>query len=223
MKMPTSECAKVLKACLAQFVLVDTCGNPVTGASSKLTTKGFVSIGATAQIETGDDITLKNACGELEIDEKDDDEFKRYDLEIELVQIDPEGLSLISSARALHDADDNVKGFANGRNNDAVDFSLEVWTKVAGQACSVSGDPLWFYVAFPHVANGVLTDFTMEDGPLTLKVTAHTKDTGELWLTGPSGVLDEDDPAITTDHVIGFITDVQPPDAVCGLQAYAAA
>jgi hypothetical protein len=218
--MPTSECAKVLKACLAQFVLVDACGNPVTGASSKLTTKGFVSIGATAQVETGNDITLKNACGDLEIDERDDDEFKRYDLAIELVQIDPEGLSLLTSARALKDADMNVKGFAHGTANNAVDFSIEIWAKVAGQACSDSGQPLWFYVAFPHVYNGVLTDFTFEDGPLTFKVSAHTKGAGTLWGVGPSGVLDVGFPAIDSDHVIGFITDVQPPDAVCGLQAF---
>src|SRR5262245_53199819 len=104
--MPTTECRKVLKACLAQFVLVDVCGNPITGAeSAKLTTKGFISVGATAQIEDGEEFLQRNACGELEIAQKDDDQFKWYDLELSLLQIDPEGFTLLADgARALTDA-----------------------------------------------------------------------------------------------------------------------
>lgn len=215
-----AECRSVLKACLAQFVLVDACGDPITGASSKLTTKGFISVAATAQIEAGQEFTQKNACGEIIINERDDDQFKRYDLEILLAQIDPEGLTLLSSARTLTDGSSNVKGFANGESTSVSSFSLELWTKVAGQTCDVSGNPEWYYFAFPHVTSGMLTDFKFEDGPLQMTIKAHTKGAGASWGRGPANVLDAGSPAITTDHVIGFITSVQPPAAVCGLQAF---
>lgn len=218
-----AECAKVLKACLAQFVLLDVCGNPVTGAASKLTTKGFIQVVATAQIEAGTETVLRNACGEIEIDEIDDDEFKRYDLEMDFVQIDPEGLSLIANARALADAEANTKGFAVNRSIVSNHFSLELWTKVAGQACSVDGLPLWYYFAIPHIGGGVMTDFSFLDGPLTLKVTAKSKDASALWGRGPSCVLPATGPAIAEDHLVGYLTDIQPPDPVCGLQALSGA
>jgi hypothetical protein len=218
--MPTTECRKVLKACLAQFVLADVCGNPITGAeSAKLTTKGFISVAATAQIENGQEFLQRNACGELDIAERDDDQFKWYDLEIMLFQIDPEGFTLMTDgARALTDADDNVKGFANGKSTTIVHYSLELWTKVVGAGCDAEGNPDWFYFAFPHVANGQLTDFKFEDAVLNMTVKAHTRDAGPNWGVGPSSVLDPGSPAITTDHLVGFVTDVQPPDPVCGLQ-----
>lgn len=216
-----AECRKVLKACLAQFVLLDVCGNPVTGAASKLTTKGFISVGATAQIEPGNEITLRNACGELEIEEQDDDEFKRYDLDMEFVQIDPEGLTLVANARALVDGSGNSMGFAVNRAIHSHHFSLELWTKVAGQACAASGLPEWYYFAIPHIGGGLITDFTFEDGPLTMKITARSKDAGTLWGRGPSCVLPASAPSIAADHLMGYITTVQPPAAVCGLQALA--
>jgi hypothetical protein len=218
-----AECRSVLKACLAQFVLLDTCGAPVTGAASKLTTKGFVKVAATAQVEDGQETILKNACGELCINEKDCDQFKRYDLEMEFCQIDPEGLTVVSNSRALVDGAGNTKGFAHGETTDCGSFSLELWTRVTPQTCVTPGNPEWFYFAIPWVYNGMIGDVTFEDGPLTMTVKAHTKGAGALWGRGPSCVLPDESPALTTDHLLGYITDIQPPDPVCGLQALSAA
>lgn len=214
-----SQCTSVLKACLAQFVLLDACGEPVTGAASKLTTKGFIQVSAKAQIEAGQEFLQKNACGELEINETDDDQFKRYDLEMQFSKIDPEGLTLVSSARGLTDGVD-TNGFAIGDANQSSRFSLELWTKVPGQACGIGGAALWFYFAFPNVGGGRVTDLTFQDAPLTMTVTAKTKGAGATWGRGPSLVLPAASPALTSDHLLGYITDVQPPDPVCGLQAF---
>jgi hypothetical protein len=213
-----AECRSVIKACLAQFVLLDACGAPVTGAASKLTTKGFISVAATAQIEDGQETILKNACGELCINEKDCDLFKRYDLEMDFCQIDAEGLTLLSNARALLDAEGDAKGFAFGESTSCGSFSLELWTKVTPQVCLTPGVLEWYYFAFPHVYNGMISDVTFEDGPLTMKVKAHTKGAGALWGRGPSCVLPDESPALTTDHLLGYITGIQPPEPVCGLQ-----
>lgn len=217
-----SECRSVLKSCLAKFVRLDVCGNPVVGAASVLTTKGYISVAATAQIETGEEFILKNACGELCINEKDCDQFKRYDLELQLCQIDPELLELISNARLLVDSGGTSRGFAHGESSLCENFSLELWNKVTPSACDVDGDPEWYYFAFPWVTNGVMTDVTFENGPLTLSLTAHTKGAGPGWGQGPSCVLSSDSPAISTDHLLGYITNVQPPAVECGLQALAA-
>src|SRR5688572_29963060 len=109
-----STCRSVLKSCLAQFVREDVCGAPAISASGKITTKGYVSVTATAQIEDGEEFILKNACGELCINEKECDTFKRYDLEILLCQINPNLLELATDARLLVDNGGNAKGFARG-------------------------------------------------------------------------------------------------------------
>lgn len=213
-----SECRSVLKSCLAQFTRLDVCGVPVVGETSVITTKGYISVGATAQIEDGDEFVLKNACGELCINEKDCDQFKRYDLELQLCQVDPELLELISNARILVDALGDSRGFAHGESSLCENFSLELWNKVTGAACDPGGDPEWYYFAFPWVTNGVMTDVTFENGPLTLTLTAHTKGASTGWGRGPTQVLPASAPALTSDHLLGYITTVQPPAPACGLQ-----
>lgn len=218
-----SECRSVLKSCLARFVRLDSCGSIVVGPKSLLTTKGYISVAATAQIEDGEEFIVKNACGELCINEKDCDQFKRYDLELQLCQVDPELLELISGARLLVDGAGVSRGFAHGENNLCENFSLELWTKITPSDCSGS-DPEWYWFAFPWVTNGVMTDVTFENGPLTLTVTASTHGAGEGWGRGlgPDCILPEASPAETTDHLLAYLTTVQPPAPACGLAAVAA-
>lgn len=214
-----AECRSVLKSCLGQFVRLDACGAIVVGESSLLTTKGYISIAATAQIEDGEEFIVKNACGELCINEKDCDQFKRYDLEMQFCQVDPELLELISNARVLVDDLGNALGFAHGESALCENFSLMLWNKVAAAECT-GGEQEWYWFAFPWITNGVLTDVTFEDGPLTLTVRAHTHGAGATWGRGlgPDCVLPAASPAITTDHLLGYLTTVQPPTPVCGLQ-----
>jgi hypothetical protein len=212
-----TQCRSVLRSCLAQFVRLDGCGAPVTGATSKLTTKGYISIAATAQIETGDEVIVKNACGELCVNEKDCDKFKRYDLEMQFCSVDPDLIELLTPGRAIIDGTDTI-GFAHGESDECDSFSVELWNAVAAQECAVGADPEWFYVAFPWVNNGVVGDITFDGAALTVTVTASTKGTGAAWGVGPSDVLPVASPALPGDHIIGVITTVQPPEAVCGLQ-----
>lgn len=213
-----SECRSVLKSCLARFVRLDECGGIVVGEASMLTTKGYISVAATAQIETGEEFIQRNACGELCLNEKDDDQFKRYDLEMQFCQVDPELLELISGARILVDSEGVSRGFAHGESAGVENFSLELWTKVSGGGCE--GDPEWYWFAFPWVSNGVLTDVTFENGPLTLTVTGSTRGAGAAWGRGigPNFILPEGETAMSTDHLLAYLTTVQPPAAVCGLQ-----
>lgn len=217
-----SECRSVLKSCLARFIRLDSCGSIVVSAASQLTTKGYISVGATAQIEDGEEFTVKNACGELCINEKDCSQFKRYDLEIQLCAVDPDLLELASGARLLLDGATS-KGFAIGENADCENFSLELWTKVSSGDCAGS-NPEWYWFAFPWVTNGYLSDITFENGPLTLTINASTHAAGEGWGRGlgPDCILPDGGEAMTTDHMLAYLTNVQPPEPVCGLQAVTA-
>jgi hypothetical protein len=214
-----AECRSVLKSTLARFVRLDSCGGIVVGETSQLTTKGYISVAATAQIEDGEEFIVKNAGGDLCINEKDCDQFKRYELEMQFCQVDAELLELISGARLLVDDLGETKGFAHGEQNLCENFSLELWTKITPSDCA-GADPEWYWFGFPWVTNGVMTDVTFENGPLTLSVTAHTHGAGESWGRGlgPDCILPAASPAETTDHLLAYLTTVQPPEAICGLQ-----
>lgn len=217
-------CASVLKSCLAKFTRLDSCGTPVVGPASVLVTKGYISVAATSQIEAGTETTLKNACGEVCISNRDCDQFKRYDLDMKFCLIDPELLELISNTRILQNAALSSAGFAAGETTQCDNFSLELWNPITPATCDpLNPLPLWYYFAFPQVSGGILGDITFEDGPLTLDVKGFTKGAGALWGRGPSCVLTAATPSLSTDHLVALITDVQPPAPVCGLQALAAA
>lgn len=220
-------CVSAIKACRMRIVRLDNCGRPVVGANSVIVSSGFVSVGASADIEEGEEFLQKNACGEFCINEKDDPILKRYNLTINFCKVDPSAIEMTTSQRLLLDpVTTDVKGFALGESIQSDEgWSLELWQKLAGQDC-VDGDEEWLYWAWPWITNGTLGDFTFENGPFTFELTASTKAvrTG-AWGTdnrGPFCVLPEDAGLLAGEHVASFITDVQPPEPVCGAQAYVA-
>lgn len=83
------------------------------------------------------------------------------------------------------------------------------------------------YLLVPHLKNGRLNDWTIENGVTTFEVEAWTS--GQVgWLKGPynvvasgaAGVPSElDDAILANDHVLMRTTTVAPPAAVCGYQA----
>lgn len=206
----------VLKSCLAKFVRLDACGNPATGAGSQLVTKGYVSIALTSQVETGEEILLKNACGELLVNEKDCDRFKRYDLEMQFVEVDPDLLELLTSARIITDGADSV-GFAFGESDNCDSFSIELWNQLANPECEIGGLAEWLYATIPWVNNGVLGDLTFQNGTLSLTITASTRGTGSSFGRGPSCVIPAGEELQPGDHIAMVITTIQPPAVTDGL------
>jgi hypothetical protein len=216
-----SECRSVLKSCLARFIRLDACGAIVVGTASQLTTKGYISVGATAQIEDGEEFIVKNACGELCVNEKDCSQFKRYDLEIQLCAVDPDLLELASGARLLTSTTTS-NGFAISEGGECENFSLELWTKVSAAECE-AGLAEYYWFAFPWVTNGYLSDITFENGPLNLTINASTHGAGPTWGQGlgPDCILPVESPALMGDHMLAYLTTVAPPEPECGLQPIA--
>jgi hypothetical protein len=209
---------QVLKSCLARFVRLDTCGNPVTGVGSQLVTKGFISIALTAQIEPGEEVLLKNACGELLVNEKDCDRFKRYDVEGQFAGVNPDLMELLTSARLIVDGDDSI-GFAFGESDECESFSVELWNQLANPECEVGAEPEWLYTAIPWVNNGMLGDMAFNNQTLNLTITGSTRGTGSAWGRGPSCVVPAGQEILTTEHLVAVVTSVQPPTPTDDLEA----
>lgn len=220
-------CAAAIKACRFRIIRLDECGKPVIGAKSVVSSKGFVSVSRSPEYEEGEEFVQKNACGELCINEKDDDRLKRINMGIQFCTIDPDAVEMTTGNRLLVDGLGDAKGWATSEDTTVGGFSLELWQKVAGSVCNLAGDPLWHYWAWPFITNGTLGDMTFENGPFVFDVNGFTKkiSADDQWGTdniGPLEVLPVSAALVEGDHEAKWITDVQPPADVCGATALAA-
>lgn len=215
-------CVSAIKSCAIRMIRVDSCGRPVVGPKSVIVSKGYTSIGASADVEEGEEFLVKNACGELCINEKDCSILKRLNLTVNFCKIDFGAVEMTTSQRLLVNDTGGANGFTLGETVQCDDgWSLEVWQKIAGAQCDVGGERPWLYWAYPNISNGMLGDLTFENGPFQFDLTAMTRAvTGDnIWgldNRGPFQVLDEGQGFVAGEHAASWVTTVQPPTDVCG-------
>lgn len=228
-----AKCYSVVRGKRMRATRLDECGNPLASATpaSLVVTKGFVSVGLTAQTEDGDEITQKNADGDLCISDRSRDQFKRWNLSMQFCQVDPGLLELISNATIEEDHEANPVGvrFPEGAAEES--FGLELWTGIPGEDCRPDEPTNYGYMLLPFVIPGVPGDITIENGATTFTMSGQSRGSGG-WGSGPYTVVQTGTDATTGDptygplpvpmgaaeHLLLRTTVVAPPDPVCGAQ-----
>jgi hypothetical protein len=217
-----AKCYRSIKGLRMRVTKLDSIGRWVTGTTASAVSKGFIKIDLTDNIEDGEEYKQKNASGEQCINEKDQSVLNWIDLSVDFCEVDPELVQLITGQRLLTDFADNSVGFTKG-NVPTVNFALEVWTKVAGNA----DDAQWIYWLLPGVTNGIIGDLTIENAPMTFNMKANTK-TNPYWGVGPYNVVAQDalltpgvllEPVLDSEHLYNRMTEIAPPGAQCGFVA----
>jgi hypothetical protein len=212
-------CLAPIQARVARLIKLDTCGNPVTGASSAVvSTDGFVSINPSPQYLDGEEHQQRKANGALCVYQKDPSELTRVDLEINWCVLDPDAIVIVTGERLLTTGSSTGTGVAFGEGQLTSRFSLEVWQPVAGTgACDPSGVQRYIYWAFPNVGNAKVGDFAFQNDIFQFQNTAETKAASTLWLsrTGAATWLGSNT-VDTTEHFLFNITTGTPPTATCG-------
>lgn len=213
-------CVAPIKATVARLVKVDTCGVPVTGASSAVVVQsGFVSISPSPQYEEGQEYLQKQANGVFCVNDIDAPQLKRIDLEMVWCVLDPDAIVLQTGERLLTDSGMVTgTGVAGGTGLVTNRYSLEVWQPVSGvNACTPGGVQQYVYWAFPNVGNAMLGDWTFENGTFTFTINSTTFCGSTLWGLGPgSGPYYIDQPIEQCDHWLYNVTTVPPPVSACG-------
>ncbi|MCW6003866.1 hypothetical protein K1W54_04615 [Micromonospora sp. CPCC 205371] len=214
-----------IKGRILRVIILNECGVPVTGtAGGVIVQTGFTQVGSSAQYETGDEHIVKTADAALCINEKDPDILKRFEITLDQCSVDP-GIvaNTVSPARLLTASEPPTgTGFALAEGAATTHFSLEVWQRVAGAgACTASGLPLYVYNVWPHLTNGKIGDYEIANAPSTLQITAESKPVSTLWTAG-NPWLGAGAVTIVPDHWFQNLTSVAPPDAVTGINDYAA-
>lgn len=221
-----AQCGSAVQGTVLRLVKLNTCGAPVTGASSAVVvTEGYTSIAPEPQYEAGDVFRTKKANGKLCINKVGPNAYGNTNLGINLCVVDPDAQVLMSGARLLTTgAPATGTGVAYGYNNVEAHFSLETWQPLSGfGACDpTTGLQRYLYWAWPHVWNFQVGSFSIENGPLELQGTAMTNFPSALWGQGPGSGPYWIDSAIDTtvyqDDFLHNVTTTPPPTppSVCG-------
>ena len=220
-----AQCGAAAQGTVLRLVKLDTCGSPVTGASSAVVvTEGYISVEAEPQYEDGDEIRTKKANGKLCINVKGPNAYVNSALTINMCVLDPDASVIMFGSRLLLAASVTGTGAAYGYSNPEAHFSLETWQPLSGPGrCDpVTGAQRYVYWAWMHVWNAKIGSFSIENGPLELAAEAETTYPSALWGDGPGtgtswlpGVID------TSDYVDDFLWNITttppptPPDT-CG-------
>jgi hypothetical protein len=218
-----AQCVTAIKGRMMRVIKLDTCGNPVTGASSAMvSSRGFVSIKPDPQYEDGVEFLKRVADGSFCVNQKDAGQLKRVKLTVDVCTLDPDMLTIMTGARLLSNGATGT-GAAWGEQA-TVDnrYSLEIWQDVSGLgACSASGLQQYVYWAFPHNTNTQLQTWTIELGTLEFSLTSHTLPVGTRWGTGTGWATPwlGANALQSGDHFAYNVTTIAPPASVCGAQA----
>ncbi len=222
-----TRCDSYVRGRMLRVTRLDSCGRVVYGEDSVVTSKGFVSVGYTANVDDGEEINVLNANADRCVYVPAKPSLLGYTIEVAFCQVDPDLYSMMTGQRVITNAFGDVVGFTMDTAVSSEDsaFGLEVWAGSPTTAgCAEGSTGSFGYILLPFLQGGIVGDFTIENAEVTFTISnAATKD-GNAWGVGPYDVvLGVDslpttlpDPLIATDHLYFIQTDVAPPEAECG-------
>jgi len=170
---------------------LDACGNPEEGTAVVSVSKKVSSVTIDEVTDEGTNIRERNFGDELEIVDDAATSIVGYTGEIALLGVNPELISAFTGQPVVKDAEGNIIGFdaTTSVDLDSFGFAIEVWSRIAGQACAPGGNRQWGYTVFPFFKGGRLGGFAFENGPVSFTVSgAQTRD-GNGWGVGPFDVM----------------------------------
>jgi hypothetical protein len=198
-----------------------------------VTTKGFVSVKLTPEIETGDEVKQKNAGGEICVSAKNCDLIKWWTVETEFCQVDPDLLGIVAPSwpKVLDNTGDAVGFRITSDTTCDTGYALEVWSDIEN-GTSTCDDPTvpgqWGYTLIPWLTGTVPSDITIGADAVDLSVRSTTR-LNSKWGKGPHSVVMNGTTTPVAGPLIANIaaneqvhmqmTTVAPPAPLCGCQA----
>lgn len=212
---------------------LDSCGRPVYGDGSTVTSDGFVSVSAKLATNDTDAIEVKNANGRRIIYKRASSSLSGYDIEIEMAEVDPELYGLMTGQPIFKDADGNFVGFGADSSvvSSEVSFALEVWAGLTGdEGCDdEDAEGSYGYFLYPFIQGGLVGDHEIQNDAITFTLTDASTVDGNGWGEGPydvtlqpsvGGAAKQPGPLLEalspTLHELFIPVLVDPPEALAG-------
>lgn len=227
--MATKDNFSLIRGRRMRVTSLNGCGVPNYGEEASAVTDGFISVAFTAQTTDAEPIEITNANGDICARDPGQAKFNGYQLELTFCGVLPCVFEMLTGQPPVQDVNGQTVGF---RMNSSIDqsssaFALELWAGVPGVACDPTNPTAqgsYGYVLVPFVSQGVIGDFTIENGAVNFVVSgASTKD-GNAWGAGPYDVVEDAAgnaaqlPEILDgdDHLYVVWTSIAPPEPTDG-------
>lgn len=222
-----AECYTLLRVPKVRVTALDECGEPEVGTCVQVVTDGIITIAETSEYQERQDFFTPNADGAACVTDTSPPVLKWLNLVLTFCRVDPEMINILTGNPLVLDSADEAVGFRTREGSVAtVNFAFEAWTRISGSdACGPSGAANYGYVLYPWVVEGTLGDQNFENGVANFVVNARTR-SGSGWGVGPYDVVLDGSalpspllsPIVAGDHRHLQLTEVAPPEAVCGCQ-----
>lgn len=206
-------CGVSFGVCRARITKVDSAGNVVSGSKNSYVTDNIQQVTLNPNIETGNNVSVRNGCGCKIASKKFPDTFNFWELSFQNGALEPEAEALMLGAAQITDASD-VVGLAYPSaadcDTDAAYVAFEWWT-IHQVGSGADGTYPWFHFVIPKVRWQVGNN-TFAEAEATPTLNGFSE-TNSQWGDGPYG----DGPPDGEDISEGgyWMTDLDPPAAAC--------
>lgn len=193
--MSEPHCYGSLQTVAVRVAQLDANGSPATGTNGYVT-DAIIDATLSAELEEGDEFTMKNAQGGICQTYKDCDKLKRITVEMNLCHLDSELLALLVGGSVIRDLGGAGVGDAIGFEVPDVSdpctngVSLELWTK-AWDSSTQATPPfaggtsiVYFHFVLPKVKFQI-GDLTFENDFMTVPVTGFGESNPRVTSNGP--------------------------------------
>lgn len=230
-----TKCFKPFGGQRMRVTAVDNLGRAKYGPCSSLVSEGFVSVKASAEIDEGDEVNSKTASGIVCLAEKPCPQLKWLNIEMQFCLVDPDlAVMLNPTFKKLTDYKGDTVGWEETYEQSCTDgIALEVWMNLSGHENDDRyAEGGWLYYLIPYISGGIIGDEEINSGALNLTLSGRTRK-GSNWGRGPySDVQLNPSPIPGGAPIKGpllvpvapnaprrrFITELRPPQALCGCQ-----
>lgn len=211
--MATLDCASTVELCAVRATRLDSLGNPSSDANNVYVVQDVIQLQYTENIREGEDREMNGGCGGCIIASKsDEDQFRRYDLELQAGRIEPGLLEMMTGTSVITDGGTVIGAHLGiklpcGTPKPRVAF--EAWSK--RWTVDDEQDPefpwwhwLWVSTAWVQGQNTLQADFS----PIVLTGKSRAN---SAWGSGPYG----DQPEAAEGHLALWADAGDLPTATC--------
>ncbi len=221
--MGTFCCPKSIKACRIRVTRNDECGAALVHSqnpNSRITTKGFVSLTMSPDTEDGEEILVKDGCGDICIHDIDCSRIKGFELTLMLCGIPVPMIGLLLNSQMFLDGT-VPRGFMMPDVNDVdCDGSrqVEIWAKNAEKGkCATDEAWPWFQWLIPKSINWVLSGDIgfANDNAVELELEGYAE-SNPNWTPSVPGewILPDDQAVVQNGGPVGGICTNTLPDSI---------
>lgn len=184
-----TQCFSAIQGLAVRFTRLGACCDPIYGACSTVVSESFVTFSATAEIEEAVEILVKTAAGKICINDLGIATLKRYNIELEFCQANPDIFQITAGVNTIKDYANKVVGYSTDQSlGGGSKFALEIWSRIPSSQCDDDTVEQFVYWLFPCLTNGRLGDVTIEDGAISFTLSAQAIPS-DSWGVGPYDVV----------------------------------